>query len=80
VLFSVLFLFAKKGAKQMKTMKEQLQQWTKVNRMPASVEAKPKAEKQLQKKKELLTEREWKELMGIRRDTFKRHRGSIRWK
>ncbi|WP_046178841.1 hypothetical protein [Domibacillus tundrae] len=64
----------------MKTMKEQLQQWLKVNGKPDFIAIKPKAEKPPQRKQETLTDREWKEPMGIGRDRFKRHRGSIRRK
>lgn len=65
----------------MKTMKQQLQQWMKVNGKPIPVVTPTKAEKLPQRGLETLTERDWKELMGkYRLDTFKCHRGSVRRK
>ncbi|MCP3764074.1 hypothetical protein NLX67_17110 [Domibacillus sp. A3M-37] len=62
----------------MKTMKEQLRQWTKVNGMPIekkkTQKQKPK-KKQPEKKQEKMSDRELQHLMNTNMRTLKRGRG-----
>ncbi|MGG4155716.1 hypothetical protein [Peribacillus muralis] len=43
-------------------------------------EAKIKSKQPVQTNEQKLSEREWKELMGIGRPVYRRHRGSLRQK
>ncbi|MEC1155520.1 hypothetical protein [Cytobacillus horneckiae] len=61
----------------MNTLQDQLKKWKKVNPLPIK-ENKLKSQKKPRPAQ--MSEREWKELMGIYKPTYKRHRGSFRQK
>jgi hypothetical protein len=59
----------------MKTIQQELQKWLKINQNMERAEKKKKRVKKKKIPKERLTERDLKELMGIKRPVYRRGKG-----